>query len=771
MAIAANLGFPRIGLNRELKKALESYWNGKLSENDLRAAAAALRRENWKIQQEAGILHIPSNDFSLYDHVLDTAVMVGAIPARFNCANGKTSLSDYFAMARGRASTKDSPACAALEMTKWFDTNYHYMVPELETPDQYHLATRKPVDEFSEAKAMGIHTRPVLLGPVSLLLLSKDRSGRCNTLSSLPQIVSVYSELLGDLKHAGADWVQIDEPCFALDLDAETRAQLSATYKALTQTHPFLKILVATYFGDPGENMATLLALPVAAVHVDMVRAPAALDVILRQFPDHMLLSLGLVDGRNVWKSDLAVALALAEQAAGVIGSDRLIIAPSCSLLHVPVDLQGEDALDAELKDWLCFARQKLHEVVLLTRAINEGRVAVSTELTANRNSIMRRRSCNRTLNKMVRQRVQAITPGMLRRTSEFPQRQMAQRRHLKLPPMPTTTIGSFPQTAEVRKARAEYLAGRWSELQYDQFIRDQIRDAVTRQEEIGLDVLVHGEFERTDMVEFFGERLAGVAVTKNGWVQSYGSRCVKPPIIFGDIYRPAPMTVELTGYAQSLTSRPMKGMLTGPLTILNWSFVRDDQPRSETCRQIALAMRDEVLELESIGIRIIQIDEPTLREGLPLRRKDHAEYLRWAVDCFRLAAGGVKDETQIHTHMCYCEFHAIMDAIASMDADVISIETARSAMELLEEFSRQKYPNEIGPGVYDIHSPRIPEVSEMILLLTKAMSVLNYSQLWINPDCGLKTRKWEEVMPALRNMVAAARALRKHIGEEGETR
>ncbi|MGC8625237.1 MAG: 5-methyltetrahydropteroyltriglutamate--homocysteine S-methyltransferase [Phycisphaerae bacterium] len=771
MAIAANLGFPRIGLKRELKKALESYWNEKLSENDLRAAAAALRRENWKIQQDAGILHIPSNDFSLYDHVLDTAVMVGAIPARFNCANGKTSLSDYFAMARGQASTKDYPACAALEMTKWFDTNYHYMVPELETPDQYHLATRKPVDEFLEAKAMGIHTRPVLLGPVSLLLLSKDRSGRCNTLSSLPQIVSVYSELLGHLKHAGADWVQIDEPCLALDLDAETRAQLSAAYKAFTQTHPFLKILVATYFGDPGENMATLLALPVAAVHVDMVRAPAALDVILRQFPDHMLLSLGLVDGRNVWKSDLAVALALAEQAAGVIGADRLIIAPSCSLLHVPVDLQGEDALDAELKDWLCFARQKLHEVVLLTRAINEGRGAISTELTANRNSIMRRRSCNRTLNKMVRQRVQAITPGMLRRTSEFPQRQMAQRRHLKLPPMPTTTIGSFPQTAEVRNARAEYLAGRWSELQYDQFIRDQIRDAVTRQEEIGLDVLVHGEFERTDMVEFFGERLAGVAVTKNGWVQSYGSRCVKPPIIFGDIYRPAPMTVELTSYAQSLTSRPMKGMLTGPLTILNWSFVRDDQPRSETCRQIALAMRDEVLELESIGIRIIQIDEPTLREGLPLRRKDHAEYLRWAVDCFRLAAGGVKDETQIHTHMCYCEFHAIMDAIAIMDADVISIETARSAMELLEEFSRQKYPNEIGPGVYDIHSPRIPEVSEIILLLTKAMSVLNYSQLWINPDCGLKTRKWEEVMPALRNMVAAARALRKQIGEEGETR
>ncbi len=767
MAIAANLGFPRIGLNRELKKALESYWDGKLSENDLLVAAAALRRENWKMQQQAGIQHIPSNDFSLYDHVLDTAVMVGAIPARFNCAIGKTGLPNYFAMARGRASTQDSPACAALEMTKWFDTNYHYLVPELEASDKYHLATLKPVDEFLEAKALGIHTRPVLLGPISLLLLSKDRSGRRNALGPLPQLVPVYSELLGRLKQAGADWVQIDEPCLALDLDAEIQAQLSATYKALAQAHPLLKIQVATYFGNPDENMATLLALPVAAVHVDLVRAPAALDAILRQFPDNMLLSLGLVNGRNVWKSNLTAALALAHHAAGVIGSDRLIIAPSCSLLHVPVDLQGEEALDADLKDWLCFARQKLHEVVLLTRAINEGHGAVSAELAANRNSFMRRRSSNRAFNGVVRQRVQAITPGMLRRTSGFSQRQSAQRVHLQLPPLPTTTIGSFPQTPEVRKARAEYLAGRWSEQQYDQFIRDQIRDAVARQEEIGLDVLVHGEFERTDMVEFFGERLAGVAVTKNGWVQSYGSRCVKPPIIFGDIYRPSPMTVKFAGYAQSLTSRPMKGMLTGPLTILNWSFVRDDQPRSETCRQIALAMRDEVLELESIGIRIIQIDEPTLREGLPRRRKDHAEYLRWAVECFRLAAGGVKDETQIHTHMCYCEFHDIIEAIANLDVDVISIETARSAMELLDQFGRCKYLNEIGPGVYDIHSPRIPEVAEMLALLTKAMSVLSYTQLWVNPDCGLKTRRWEEVVPALRNMVAAADALRKHIRED----
>lgn len=766
MAIAANLGFPRIGLNRELKKALESYWDGKLSEKALLVAAAALRRENWIMQQQAGIQHIPSNDFSLYDHVLDTAVMVGAIPARFNCAIGTTSLSNYFAMARGRASTQDSPACAALEMTKWFDTNYHYLVPELEASDKYHLATLKPVDEFLEAKALGIHTRPVLLGPVSLLLLSKDRSGRRNALNSLPQLLSVYSELLGHLKQAGADWVQIDEPCLILDLHAEIQAQLSATYKALAQAHPLLKIQVATYFGDPDENLATLLALPVAAVHVDLVRAPAALDAILRQFPDNMLLSLGLVDGRNVWKSNLTTALALAHHAAGVIGSDRLIIAPSCSLLHTPVDLQGEETLDADLKDWLCFARQKLDEVVLLTRAINEGRGAVSTELAANRNSIMRRRSSNRTCNEVVRQRAQAITPGMLRRNSGFPLRQSVQRMHLKLPPLPTTTIGSFPQTPEVRKARAEYLAGRWSEHQYDQFIRDQIRDAVARQEEIGLDVLVHGEFERTDMVEFFGERLAGVAVTKNGWVQSYGSRCVKPPIIFGDIYRPAPMTVKFTGYAQSLTSKPMKGMLTGPLTILNWSFVRDDQPRSETCRQIALAMRDEVLELESLGIRIIQIDEPTLREGLPLRRKDHAEYLRWAVECFRLAAGGVKDETQIHTHMCYCEFHDIIEAIASLNADVISIETARSAMELLDQFGRCKYLNEIGPGVYDIHSPCIPEVAEMVALLTKAMSVLDYRQLWVNPDCGLKTRRWEEVVPALRNMVAAACAMRKRIGE-----
>ncbi len=760
MAISCNLGFPRMGLNRELKKALERFWSDG-SEENLLETAAGLRRHHWQIQKEAGITHVPSNDFSLYDHVLDTAMMVGAVPAPFRNSDARLRLADYFAMARGRTATADRVACSALEMTKWFDTNYHYLVPELDASSQFHLATRKPVDEFVEAAAAGIHTRPVLVGPVSFLLLSKDKSGANNPLRLLPRLLPVYDELLGQLKAAGADWVQMDEPCLVLDLNAELRSQCELAYATIAKSCPQLKVMVTTYFGHPGDNLSTLLNLPVAAVHVDLVRAPETLDAILGKMPPNLCLSLGLVDGRNVWKADLEPAIQMAEKAADAIGPDRLLIAPSCSLLHVPADINAEDTLDTELKSWLSFARQKLDEVALLTRAINHGRIAIAAELAANQATMTSRSASDRVTNATVRHRVATITPAMLKRAGGFQRRRISQREHLHLPLLPTTTIGSFPQSPEVRKARAEFMSGRSSDEQYNRFIRSQISDVIKLQEEIGLDVLVHGEFERTDMVEFFGSMLAGFAVTKNGWVQSYGSRCVKPPIIFGDVHRPAPMTVALTGYAQSLTHKPLKGMLTGPLTILNWSFVRNDQPRSETCRQIALAIRDEVVDIEVAGIRIIQIDEPTLREGLPLRRQDRAAYLRWAVDCFRLSAGGVKDATQIHTHMCYCEFGDIMDAITELDADVISIETARSAMELLGEFTRRKYPNEIGPGVYDIHSPRIPSVAEMLGLISKVLEVLDPAQVWINPDCGLKTRRWEEVVPALRNMVQAAEIAR----------
>ncbi|MFZ5832773.1 MAG: 5-methyltetrahydropteroyltriglutamate--homocysteine S-methyltransferase [Planctomycetota bacterium] len=758
MAIASNLGFPRIGVQRELKKAVESYWKAEIPREDLETAAAGLRLRHWKLQQQAGIEHIPSGDFSLYDHVLDMIAMVGAVPERYGWTDATVDLSTYFAMARG---TADVPA---MEMTKWFDTNYHYIVPELEHGMKFRLSSTKPVDQYKEALAHGIRTRPVLLGPITFLLLGKGKAAAVNPLSLLDSLVAVYEEVLRKLGEAGAEWVQIDEPVLALDLDEDERAALPAVYERLRAAAPGVKICLATYFGDLQSNLEPTLELPVAAVHLDLVRAPAQLERALAALPEGRMLSLGVIDGRNVWRADLDRAILLVEKAKAKIGGDRLHVGPSCSLLHSPIDLERETELDQELRDWMAFAAQKLAEIATVARAVNEGTEAVAQSLAAARQALATRRQSPRIHNPEVKKRLAAIEPAMLRRRSPFAERRQKQHDSLKLPKLPTTTIGSFPQTAEVRKARAAFKKGEWTAEQYQQFCKLQIAKAVEVQEELDIDVLVHGEFERNDMVEYFGEQLDGFAFTSNGWVQSYGSRCVKPPVIFGDVSRPRPMTVEWSRYAQSLTKRPMKGMLTGPITILKWSFVRDDQPLKDTAFQIALAIRDEVRDLEAAGIRVIQIDEPALREGLPLHRAEWAGYLKWAVDAFRLAAGGVADETQIHTHMCYAEFNHIIQAIADLDADVISIEASRSDMDLLEAFVQFKYPNEIGPGVYDIHSPRVPDREEMVGRLKKALRAIKSEQLWVNPDCGLKTRGWPETTAALEMMVGAAKSLRSEV-------
>jgi 5-methyltetrahydropteroyltriglutamate--homocysteine methyltransferase len=772
----ANLGFPRLGPHRELKRALEQFWarpavadKTQLGADELVAVARRLRESAWRRQQALGVTHIPSNDDSLYDHVLDTAVMVGAIPRRFHHDDRSFDLGTYFAMARGDA-TDPARQIAPLEMTKWFDTNYHYLVPELTPDQQFSSLSKKPWKRFREAQALGIVTRPVLLGPVTFLLSAKSGDASADApfdpLDLLPRLLPIYGELLADLTAAGAEWVQIDEPVLVLDLSPQTQAAFAAAYESLAAAAPQLKLMLTTYFGELGDNLATACRLPVAGLHVDLVRGRSQLAAVLDAWPAERVLSLGVVDGRNVWRTDLDAAAELVEQARsrrqcdGQAG-DRLIVAPSCSLLHVPHDLELETKLDDELKGWLAFAVQKLEEVVLLAGDKPTSGPA-GERFVASRRAIAARRVSSRIHRPETAARGRTIVDAMFARQSDYSVRRLKQQAHLKLPPLPTTTIGSFPQTDEVRKARAEHKAGRLTDEAYREFLRREIAEVVRLQEEIGLDVLVHGEAERNDMVEYFGERLEGFAFTEHGWVQSYGSRCVKPPIVFGDVERPEPMTVEWSKYAQSLTTRPMKGMLTGPVTILQWSFVRDDQPRSETCRQIALALRSEVCDLEAAGIRVIQIDEPALREGLPLRRRERAEYLRWAVDCFRLAAAGVNDETQIHTHMCYAEFNDIIEAVAALDADVISIETSRSRMELLGAFEAFHYPNEIGPGVHDIHSPRIPTVDEMVALLRRAARVLRPDQLWVNPDCGLKTRRRPEVKEALTNMVAAAKTLRE---------
>lgn len=771
----ANLGFPRIGKHRELKFALEAFWSGKVGQAALLDTAKQLRAENWRLQKGKGIDIIPSNDFSLYDHVLDTAVMVGAIPEAYGWTGGPVGLDTYFSMARG--STGDSHAdCGhghhghshgvpALEMTKWFDTNYHYIVPELHAEQNFELTGNRPLDMFLEAKALGIHTRPVIVGPVTFLKLAKTRDGS-DPLALINRLVGVYVRILGELADAGADWVQIDEPCLALDLTDGERDHLRQAYSTLSQAAPELSILLSSYFGSFGDNIATAISLPVDGLHLDLVRGSIDTDELLAKAPASLALSLGVIDGRNIWRADLAAVadrLAPFVKARAGIG---LQIAPSCSLLHVPIDLEIETGLDDELKSWLSFATQKLDEITILGQYLAKPDSGVGQSVQASSAAVAARLVSPRANNTDMRQRLDKIAGDVQKRKSPFAARQVKQHARFGLPLFPTTTIGSFPQTAEVRKARAQHGKGELAAADYRVFLEKETMAAIRWQEDIGLDVLVHGEFERNDMVQYFGEQLRGFAFTKHAWVQSYGSRYVRPPIIFGDVSRPAPMTVSWWTYSQSQTSKPMKGMLTGPVTILNWSFVRDDLPREAVCRQIALAIRDEVNDLEQAGAAMIQIDEAALREGLPLRTCDWQHYLDWAVECFRICSSGVADETQIHTHMCYSEFNDIMGAIAAMDADVISIETSRSKMELLDAFIAQDYPNEIGPGVYDIHSPRVPTVEEMRSLLALARTRLVDSQLWINPDCGLKTRKWDEVRPALVHMVEAARVLRGEAGE-----
>ncbi|SEN79315.1 methionine synthase (B12-independent) [Chitinophaga rupis] len=759
------LGYPRIGSQRELKKACEAYWAGKMSLEKLQLTARQLRRQNWETLQQAGIDLIPSNDFSLYDQVLDMCLMTGVIPARFQLLMSSLASASspelYFAMARGYQ--KNGLDITAMEMTKWFDTNYHYLVPEFDASQQFRVLSTKCVDEFKEARSLGIHTKPVLLGPVSFLLLGKIKDEGLHAAALLEQLLPVYTQLLQQLQQAGATWVQIDEPCLVLDLTAEQRSFYQYAYTKIKAAAPSLQLLLATYFGSLQENTALALELPVQALHIDLVRAPEQLDAVLKNFPADNQLSLGVVNGRNIWKNDYTQSLQLVSKAAGAIGLQRLLLATSCSLLHTPYDLElekDEQVLTPQIKGWMAFARQKVQELTAL-KAILDGNEAL---LEANRKSLHEKSIASIVHKPAVKARVAALTVADATRLRPFPARQKVQEKILQLPLFPTTTIGSFPQTEEIRKLRADLKKGNITTAQYDTAIRKAIVDAVQWQEGLRLDVLVHGEFERNDMVEYFGEQLEGFVFTQNGWVQSYGSRCVKPPVIYGDVQRSQPMTVAWSSYAQSLTRKPMKGMLTGPVTILQWSFVRDDQPRSETTLQIALAIRDEVKDLENAGIKVIQVDEPAIREGLPLRKADWETYLEWAVKAFRVSVSCVKDETQIHTHMCYSEFNDIIDHIAAMDADVITIETSRSQMDLLEAFAAFRYPNEIGPGVYDIHSPRVPTIHEMTELLEKAVQLLPARNIWVNPDCGLKTRKWPETEQALRNMVAAAQNMRAAV-------
>jgi 5-methyltetrahydropteroyltriglutamate--homocysteine methyltransferase len=768
-----NLGYPRIGSQRELKKACEQYWAGQIPYQQLLATGRQLRQQHWQLQQQAGIDLIPSNDFSFYDQVLDMSLTVGAIPPRYHPIlrhPGNTELDLYFAMARGYQ--QQGLDLTALEMTKWFDTNYHYLVPEFHRDQPFRLFSTKVIDEFQEAKLAGIHTKPVLIGPVSYLLLGKEKEAGFHRIDLLNNLLPVYLDILTRLKAHKVEWVQFDEPFLALDLTEKEKEAVKFAYGEIRKHFPALKILVATYFEGLQDNLSLAATLPVCCLHIDLVRQPAQLDAVLAALPPKTSLSLGLVDGRNIWKNDFQQSLALIHRAARELGTERVLLAPSCSLLHVPCDLEletNEKALPAEVKQWLAFAKQKLTEVVLLKQlaGAQPGQAALQ-QLKANEAAIQSRQVSGLIHHEPVKQRIKAITQKDAHRQSSFQVRQQKQAETLRLPLFPTTTIGSFPQTPEVRAWRAKWKKGELPAAEYEALLKAETAAAIRFQEEIGLDVLVHGEFERNDMVEYFGEQLAGFAFTRNGWVQSYGSRCVKPPIIYGDVYRPQAMTVAWTTYAQSLTPHWVKGMLTGPVTILQWSFVRNDQPRSLTCTQIALAIRDEVQDLEKAGIRIIQIDEPALREGLPLRHTDWTAYLQWAVEAFRLASSGVQDQTQIHTHMCYAEFQDILPHIADMDADVITIECSRSQMELLDAFADFRYPNEIGPGVYDIHSPRVPAKAEMITLLEKALAVLPARQLWINPDCGLKTRQWPETRLALTEMVTAAKALREQVKEPG---
>ena len=756
MAITHNLGFPRIGAQRELKFALEACWAGRSSAEELQAVGAQLRAENWSAQN--GIDYVPVGDFSFYDHVLDTSFMLGNVPERVSALKGDP-LDDYFRVARGRSAADGHHGCGvhAGEMTKWLDTNYHYIVPEFHAETRFSLDAAPLLAQLAEARAQGVKAKPVLVGPVTYLWLGKAKDDS-DKLALLQRLLPVYRELLHQLARQGVEWVQIDEPVLVTRLSQPWRNACATAYAALKGSGP--KLLLTTYFGTLQDNLSLACELPVQGLHIDAVNARAEVDAVVSRLAQNKVLSIGAINGRNVWKTDLNATLDWLEPLHAKLG-DRLWLAPSCSLLHVPVDLDTERKLDPEIRQWLAFARQKLEELKVIATALDRGREAVRQELDDNRAAVESRRASTRVHNPAVKAALARLSPELARRKSPYAVRAPKQAALLKLPPYPTTTIGSFPQTAEIRQARRRFRNGELDAEAYREAMQAEIARCVREQEALGLDVLVHGEAERNDMVEYFGEQLAGYVFTESGWVQSYGSRCVKPPILYGDVHRPQPITVEWARYAQSLTDKPMKGMLTGPVTILNWSFVRDDQPRSVSCYQLALALRQEVLDLEAAGIRVIQIDEAALREGLPLRRSEWAEYLQWAVESFRIAANGVRDEMQIHTHMCYSEFNDIIASIADMDADVITIETSRSHMELLEAFEDFSYPNQIGPGVYDIHSPNIPSETHIVQLMHKAAERIPPERLWVNPDCGLKTRTWEEVIPALRNMVAAAKALR----------
>lgn len=767
------LGFPRIGAQRELKFALEAHWRGELDQPALEAVGRTLRARHWALQRDAGLAFVSVGDFAFYDHVANHIQLLGCEPARFGFTEGEDELARHFMLARGVGrSGPPEPGHPdgrpALEMTKWFDTNYHYLVPEFLPETRFRLASGRLFAEVAEARALGHRVKVTLLGPLSFLWLGKEKGGQpFDRLALLEHLLPVYGQILQRLKAEGADWVQVDEPILGLDLPGPWRAAFEAAYIALASAGA--RLMLATYFSPLADQLQLACRLPVDGLHIDAVRAPDEVARVADWLPAHKQLSVGIIDGRNIWRSDLDRALATLKPLRE--RRDTLWLAPSCSLLHVPVSLAGEAAthngIDSELGHWLAFATEKLDELALLKRALTDGEDSVQAELAIARQHRANRRSSPRVSNPTVAARLRELGPEADRRASPFTRRQARQRARFGLPPLPTTTIGSFPQTPEIRAVRAAHRRGEIGSAAYQAAMEAEITLAVRKQEALGLDVLVHGEAERNDMVEYFGELLDGFAFSTNGWVQSYGSRCVKPPILFGDVSRPHPMTVAWTSFAQSLTARPMKGMLTGPVTLLQWSFVRDDQPRAETALQIALAIRDEVADLERAGIGIIQIDEPAIREGLPLHRDGWRNYFAWAGRAFRIAASAVADDTQIHTHMCYSEFNDILPEIAAMDADVITIETSRSGMELLGAFGDFRYPNEIGPGVYDIHSPRVPDTREMVALLDKARRVIPAINLWVNPDCGLKTRGWPETEAALRNMVAAAQEIRRQVAAE----
>ena len=762
MTTIHNLGFPRIGAQRELKKALEAYWGGKIDQAALLQTGQELRQKHWQLQKDSGVEWLPVGDFSWYDQVLDLSVLLGAIPQRFKTADARFDLDTYFRMARGRAPS--GKPVAACEMTKWFDTNYHFLVPEFTFDQSFKLSSDKLFNEVDEAINLNYKVKPVLLGPLSYLWLGKTKGKTFNKLELIEKLLPVYGDILNRLKAQGIEWVQLDEPILALDLPIEWQQAFESIYSRLQVKG--LKILVATYFGKLKNNLKLACSLPVAGLHIDAVRGAEEITTVLTWLPSYKILSLGIINGRNIWRADLDALLDQLVAFQENLG-DHLWIAPSCSLLHVPVDLDQEQNIDSEISQWLAFAKQKLDELRILKHALDNGKESCAADLELARQAVVSRRISPRIHKPEVKQRCLTINKAMTQRDNEFEKRIRKQQAHLKLPLFPTTTIGSFPQTKEIRQVRRKYKSGDIAKSEYQTFMQQEIDFVIDKQHKIGLDVLVHGEPERNDMVEYFGELLDGFVFSQYGWVQSYGSRCVKPPIIFADVSRPEAMTVAWSQYAQSKTDKVMKGMLTGPVTILNWSFVRDDQPRSETCKQLALALRDEVCDLEQAGIKIIQIDEAALREGLPLRHGDWQEYLDWAVNSFKITASGAKDETQIHTHMCYSDFNDIMEDILAMDADVITIETSRSDMELLEAFENFDYQNDIGPGVYDIHSPNIPSVESISDLMVKALEHIPAQRLWVNPDCGLKTRSWPEVDNALVNMVCAAIFLRSRFNLE----